>query len=62
MKNTLKNIKRLIRKYENKRAKFYRAASKATKQKDIDGQLIFATYQMAYTEMQTDLEKLTKLK
>jgi hypothetical protein len=51
-------VRRLIGKYKKKRAKYYQEAQKATKRQDIEGQLIFAAYQMAYTEMQTDLERV----
>ena len=51
-------VRRLVQKYEKRRAKFYRWALIATRKKDVDAQLIYATYQTAYTEMQVDLEKL----
>lgn len=52
------SVKVLIRKYKKLRARFYKKSVAATKRKDWDGQLIFCAYQMAYTEAQTDLEKL----
>jgi len=54
----MNKIKRLIAKYERKRAKHYRWAGKATKSNDFEGQLVHGALQLAYTEMQTDLERL----
>ena len=51
-------VRRLVRKYEGLRAKHYRKAIRYTKRNDIAGQLISATFQTAFTEIQVDLEKL----
>lgn len=51
-------INGLVKKYEKKRVKHYRKAVAATKGKDMEAQLISAAYQLAYTEIQVDLEAL----
>lgn len=55
-------MKKLIRKYERKRAHYYREGNKANKRGDTEGQLIYTAFQLAYTEMQSDLELLAKVK
>ena len=51
-------VRRLVQKYEGLRAKHYRKALTYTKRNDLAGQIISATFQTAFTEIQVDLEKL----
>ena len=53
-------MNKLIKKYERKRARFYREGGKAQKRHDMEGQLIYTAFQLAYTEMQSDLERLVE--
>ena len=54
-------IVRLIAEYQKKRAKYYRRWQKAYRQKDECTQIVAAALQLAYTEMQVDLEKVLEL-
>ena len=55
-------MNKLIKKYERKRARCYREGGKAQKRHDMEGQLIYAAFQLAYIEMKSDLERLATVK